>query len=68
MHSVAHKSVDGARECTNGQPRRFITVPIRFHPDVFEMIRKRAVREGSCFGDVVAELVELALDRRGLGG
>ena len=59
MMPPAHKHIAGARECANGR----IAVPIRFHPDVFELLRKRAVREGSCFGDVVCELVE-----RGLGG
>lgn len=45
-----------------GQRSRF-RVPITFHPDVFELLRKRAERERTCIGDVVIELVE-----RGLGG
>lgn len=40
-----------------------VRVPIHFHPDVFEILRKRAEREGSSFGEVVNEIVE-----RGLGG
>lgn len=52
------KGVPGASE-RNGA----IRVPIHFHPDVFEILRKRAERERITLGDVVTEIVE-----RGLGG
>lgn len=45
------------------EQRERYRVPITFHPDVFELLRKRAERERTCIGDVVLELVE-----RGLGG
>lgn len=47
---------------TADAPSRY-RVPITFHADVFELLRKRAERERTCIGDVVIELVE-----RGLGG
>ena len=40
-----------------------VRVPIHFHPHVFEILRKRAERDETSFGEVVIELVE-----RGLGG
>lgn len=56
--SVCIGTVRGAVE-RNGAVR----VPIHFHPHVFEILRKRAERDETSFGEVVIELVE-----RGLGG
>ena len=46
-----------------GAERRgeLIRMPIFFQPDVFELLRLRAQREGSCVGDVVNEMVVEAL-------
>jgi hypothetical protein len=52
------RDVAGAEERAAG-----IRLPVHFHPEVFELLRKRAERERTCVGDVVVELVE-----RGLGG
>ena len=42
---------------------RRVKVPVWFDRDLFEVIRRRAEREGACFGDVV-----IALCERGMGG
>lgn len=37
---------------------RGVRVAIWFHPEVFELIRKRAEREATSFGEVVTEIIE----------
>lgn len=58
MSRPAHQLVLGAE--LRG---RQVKVPLFFHPDLFEAVRRRAERERSSFGELVIELVE-----RGMGG
>lgn len=51
----SHAGVPGAEQRGSN-----IRLPIHFHPDVFDRLRKQAAREGSCISDIVNEILERA--------